>query len=56
VTCEPPDQTPPLTEQFRNQGQCISHARENPDSGITRQDCQQAFVDEEEEEEEEEEP
>jgi hypothetical protein len=41
----------PLTEQFSNQGQCIREANTNPDSGITRQDCQEAFVDEEEEEE-----
>jgi hypothetical protein len=40
----------PLTEQFSNQGQCIREANTNPDSGITRQDCQEAFVDEEEEE------
>jgi len=53
VTCEPTDPIPPLTEQFPNQGQCIKFARDNPDSGITRQDCQEAFVDEEEEEEEE---
>src|SRR5918992_209387 len=38
----------PLTEQFRNQGQCMREARENPDAGFTRQDCQEAFVDEEE--------
>jgi hypothetical protein len=43
---------PPLTEQFRNQGQCVRHANANPDLGITRQDCQEAFVDEEEEIEE----
>lgn len=45
VTDNPP---PPLTEQYRNQGQCIREANTNPDSGITRQDCQEAFVDEEE--------
>lgn len=45
------DIPPPLTERFRNQGQCVSYANANPDSGITRQDCQEAFVDEEEIEE-----
>ena len=39
----PEEEEPPLTEQFRNQGQCIREARENPDSGITRQACQEAF-------------
>jgi hypothetical protein len=48
VTDNPP---PPLTELFSNQGQCIREANTNPDSGITRQDCQEAFVDEEEIEE-----
>lgn len=46
VTDNPP---PPLTEQFRNEGQCIKAARQNPDLGITRQDCQEAFADVEEE-------
>jgi hypothetical protein len=47
----PPNCEPiPLTEQFRNQGQCIREANTNPASGITRQACQEAFVDEEDDE------
>ena len=42
---------PPLTERFRNQGQCVSDANANPDLGITRQACQEAFIGEEEIEE-----
>jgi hypothetical protein len=52
--CDEEEPEPPLTEQFDNQGQCIREANTNPDSGITRQDCQDAFVTDEEEEEEEE--
>jgi hypothetical protein len=37
--------SPPLTERFRNQGQCVSDANANPDEGITRRACQEAFVD-----------
>lgn len=44
ATCEsPPDPEPPLTEQFKNQGQCIAHANANPNSGITKEDCKDAF-------------
>lgn len=32
-----------LTEQFSNQGLCISEANTNPDAGFTREDCQNAF-------------
>ena len=42
---------PPLTERFRNQGQCVSDGNANPDEGITRQAYQEAFVEEEEIEE-----
>lgn len=43
--CDVEEPIPPLTEQFRNEGQCIKYARENPDSGITKRACQEAFVD-----------
>ena len=44
ATCEsPPDPEPPLTEQFKNQGQCIAHANHNPNSGITKENCQERF-------------
>ena len=38
------EEQPPLTEQFDNQGQCIAYADANPDSDITREDCNAAFV------------
>jgi uncharacterized membrane protein YgcG len=60
VTCEPtsppPDDDeggddeeeqppqPPLTDLFDNQGECIAYADANPDSGITREECNAAFV------------
>jgi hypothetical protein len=45
-TCpEPPGgEEPPLTEQFRNQGQCIAYSNSNPNSGITKEECQGAFT------------
>ena len=33
----------PLTEQFKNQGECIAHANAIPNSGITKEDCKEAF-------------
>jgi hypothetical protein len=43
----------PLTELFDNQGQCIREANTNPDSGITRRACQEAFLTDDEGAEEE---
>jgi hypothetical protein len=34
---------PDLTEQFKNQDQCIEAANQNPDSGFTEDDCKDAF-------------
>lgn len=44
ITCgSPPDPEPPLTEQFKNQGQCIASANASPNLGITKEDCKEAF-------------
>lgn len=47
VTCisDPSPPQPPLTERFRNQGQCVAYANQNPDNteGVTKEACKTAF-------------
>lgn len=37
------DNDVPITEQFKNQGQCIKFTKDNPESGITEEDCKNCF-------------
>lgn len=40
----PPEPTTPLTERFKNQGQCVAYANANPeDEDVTKQLCKEAF-------------
>lgn len=41
VTC--PEVELDLTEQFPNQGSCITEANTNPNAGFTKEDCKTAF-------------